>query len=83
MPTINISFEPVEWTQEIRDYQDIEIHSRYLRADCRPAPDCDLLLDGVEELRKFAIIRFDVIDGPPAPEQLEKKRLSKQALAGC
>jgi len=82
MPTIKISFEPVEWIQEIGDYQDIEIHSRHLRADCRPASDCDLLLDGIEDIRKFALIQFGIIDGPPAAEQLEKSRLSKQALGG-
>ena len=50
MPTIKISFEPVEWIQESRDYQDIEIHGRHSMADCKPASDCDLLLDGIYAL---------------------------------
>jgi hypothetical protein len=82
MPTGYISFEPIEWTQEIRDFRKSDVDGRYLTAKCRPATKCNLLLDGKVDVRNFATIPLGIIDGQLTAEELEESRLSKESLGG-
>jgi hypothetical protein len=74
-----VSFEPIDWVQEVRDYQSIG-EGRYLIANCRAAANCHLLLDGKTNLRDFALIPISIRGGQPTAESLA--RLSSQKALG-
>jgi len=71
-----ISFEPIEWTQEIRDYPSINVTGRYLNVICRATANCHIRLNDAIYLRDFKI-PFGILDHSKADE-----RLSKEALGG-
>ena len=50
-----LRLEPVSWTQEIRDYQDIKVEGRFLRARCKPRPGSDLRLSNNTKLTDLIV----------------------------
>ena len=57
-----ISFEPIEWTQEIRDYPSIKAKGRYLTVNCRATANCNVRLNGEIDLRDFEAIPLGILD---------------------
>jgi hypothetical protein len=80
-----ISFEPIEWYQEIRDYPNVSV-GRHLMVNCKPThkPTHNVLLDGKYDLREFTPTQFQILDGGWTAEDVEREkyRLSKEALGG-
>jgi hypothetical protein len=52
---VYLRLEPVSWTQEIRDYQDIKVEGRFLRARCKPRPGSDLRLSNNTKLTDLIV----------------------------
>jgi hypothetical protein len=80
MSTTYISLEPIEWTQEIRDYPSINVTGRYLNVICRATANCDVLLNDKIDLRDFQSIPLGILDRESKAD--ERLRLSKEALGG-
>jgi hypothetical protein len=80
-----ISFEPIEWTQEIRDYSSINVVGRYLKATCRAAHPRHVLLDNKIDLHD-RVIELSILDGrPEEPEWLPAEppeKWSKRKILG-
>jgi hypothetical protein len=72
-----ISFEPIEWTQEIMDYPSINVAGRYLRVICRATANCHVRLNDAIDLRDFTI-PLGIRDRNSKADE----RLSKEALGG-
>ena len=73
-----ISFEPIEWTQEIRDYPSIKAKGRYLTVNCRATANCNVRLNGEIDLRDFEAIPLGILDRNSESDE----GLSKGALGG-
>ena len=80
MTSTYIYFEPIEWTQEIRDYPNINVRGRYLRVNCRVAANCHVLIDGKIDLRDFTSISIGILDGTPPEGKMPEGPKNKNTL---
>lgn len=68
--TFFASFEPIEWVQEIRNYQGINVEGRHLTVYCKASADCNLLLNDRVDLRDLKSIPLVISDGQPTEKEL-------------